>query len=438
MANGFSHSLEQIAALFGSLSFGKRAALLLLFVFTIAAFIFLIIWSKMSNFQLLYSNLNLEDTAEVVSYLKDQKIPYKINESGSIVIPSEKIHEVRFDLASKGLPQGGGIGFEIFDHTKFGMTDFVQNVNYQRALQGELTRTINQLYEVDQSRVHLVIPKRSLFVEEEQEATASVVLKLKRGSSLRQEHVKGIIFLVASSVEGMRPENVTIIDIHGRILSPHPQRTHDTVAKLSNSQFEFQQVLEKKLETGVQSLLERAIGKGRAITMISADIDWKKTERTEEIYDPQGGVIRSKQSSEDNSSNIIPTGVPGVMSNIVNPQVPSNQPSDFSGAKRKSDVVNYEISKTVRHIIEPVGNIKKLHVAVLIDGVYEKKEGEEKLIYRPRTTSEMEKFEGIVKRAVGFNAERGDEVEVVNVPLETGELTIDENVPEWQRDVGEE
>ena len=235
---------EQVKNILKNLTFAKMVALLLVLGCTVTAFLLLIMWSSRGDMQVLYSNLSPEDAGAVLSRLKEQKIPYRISGNGnSVLIPRDRVYETRLDLASQGLPQGGAIGFEIFDNTKLGMTEFVQNVNYQRALQGELARTINGFSEVESSRVHVVMPSKSLFVEEEEPATASVVLKLRSGRWLTNDQIQGIVHLVSSSVSGLNPKNVTIVDNYGKMLAG--DNVESDMGRFSSDQLEFQEKVEK-------------------------------------------------------------------------------------------------------------------------------------------------------------------------------------------------
>jgi len=421
----------QLKALLKSLPPAKRITLLTLVCGTIMGFVFLMIWAGRPDFEILYSNLTPEDAGAILTELKDQKIPYRISSNGnSILVPKERIYETRLKLASQGLPQGGGVGFEIFDNTKLGMTEFVQNVNYQRALQGELARTINGFAEVESSRVHIVMPSKSLFIEKEEPATASVILKLRRGRWLTKEQVQGIVHLVSSSVSGLSPENVTIVDNYGNMLAGFKERS--TIGQLSSDQLDFQQKVESGLENKIKSILERALGPDKAIVRVSCDLDFKRLEKTEERYDPENKVVRSEQVAKavSNVPQAAAVGIPGVVSNMSGGQAGSPMIGGSPASQRQDRTVNYEIGKLTSHIIEPVGKIKRVSVAVVVDGTYKpvkvEKEGEEakeSWKYFPRSKEEMKKLENIVKRAVNFDAQRGDQVEVVNIPFETAKLT---------------
>jgi flagellar M-ring protein FliF len=387
----------------------------------LAAAITLLIWSNKTEYGVLYSSLSQKDAAAVVSKLKEMKIPYRLGEGGSsILIPSQQIYDARLQLATDGLPEAGGVGFEIFDKTNFGMTDFTQQLNYTRALQGELARTIRQFSEVEKARVHLSIPKRSLFVEEQEEPSASVILKLSQGRGLNRNQVQGIIHLVSSSVEGLTPQNITVVDTQGQMLSEGTDS--DPTARLGQSQWEFKTNLEKNFEKRIQTMLEKAVGENRVIVRVSADMDFKQVEETEETFDPEAAAVRSEQRLEEKSQDGYPTpsGVPGVRSNVPPGQDRSGS-GKASSFERSNETINYEINRTTRRIIEPTGRIEKLSVAVLLDGTYEKvagEDGSEELNYVPRTPEEMARYETIVKSAIGFNTERGDQVEVANVSFQ--------------------
>ena len=231
----------------------------------------------------------------IVTKLKEKKIPYQLSDSGnSILVPSDKVSELRLELASSGLPQGGGVGFEIFDSKTLGVTEFVQQLNYQRALQGELSRTINGLDEIQHSRVHIVIPKKSLFAEDQLKPTASVILKLKSGRSLRPAQIDGIVHLVASSVEGLNPSDVMVVDNTGKVLSKIQDDAK--LGRLSNSQADYQRNFEKDLTGRVQSMLEKVVGEGKAVVRISADLDFRVVEQLE-----RRNTIRRRRSSEVSS-----------------------------------------------------------------------------------------------------------------------------------------
>ena len=421
--------LLQLQNLFKSISIGKRIALLILAVGFVAGFVFLMNWAGNPEFHPLYTNLDANDAGTILNRLKEQKIPYRLSANGStILIPQEKIYETRMELASEGLPHGGSIGFELFDNTKLGMTEFAQNVNYQRALQGELVRTINGFEEVDSCRVHIVMPEKSLFLKDEEPASASVVLKLRHGKWLTQQQVQGIVHLVSSSVSRMGPGNVTVVDSNGRLLTGSTDPSG--IATLSADQLEYQAQVERKLENRVLTMLEKALGANRAIVRVSCALNFKQHEMTEERFLPENQVIRSEQLFNETSRDAdpIPQGIPGIQSNLPESSPAQNQTTAGENATfaKKESTVNYEIGKLTSRTLDPVGGIERVSVAVMVDGTYRSnpiENGEAEWTYVPRSAEELSKIENLVKSAVNFVADRGDQVEVVNIPFETNQMT---------------
>lgn len=395
---------------------------------TFVGFGILITLANKIDYKPLFANLGADDAGEIAKKLKEQKVPYQIASDGkSILVPADKVYELRLSLASEGLPQGGGVGFEIFDRKNFGMTEFVQKINYQRALQGELARTIMQLAEVERARVHLVIPEKTLFKDNEKLTTASVVLQMKSGRTLRDSSVQGITHLVASSVEGMDLEQVTVLDSHGKVLS-HTGPS-DAAGKLTSTMMETQRNYEKNIEDRLQTLLDKAVGSGKSVARVTALLDFKQVEKLEERYDPNSTVVRSKQKSEQKDSTpAVPAGgIPGVQTNTVKPdaKTPVTQPPAIPpvAGTKNDETLNYEVSHSSAKIIEPVGALSKLSVAIMVDGKYEagalaKKGQPVKLKYVPRNPDELQKIESLVKSAVGFSGDRGDQLTVVNVPFQ--------------------
>src|SRR3990170_6068127 len=399
----------------------------------IAVIVAVMLWANQPVYHLLYSNLSAEDSGSIAEKLKEMKVPFEIKEGNAILVPQEKVHELRLLLAGEGMPSGGGVGFEIFDRTSIGMTDFVQKLNYNRALQGELARTISQLTEVEQARVHLVVPEKALFSEKKESARASVVLKIRGGRTLSQNQVNGIVHLVASSVEGLSAQNISVVDTSGNILSKPSDDGY--AANMSTYQIEYQRNLEKSMEERVQSMLERAVGPGKVSVRISSTLDFNQVETTEEKYDPDTVAVRSEQRVQENSSgsSASASGVPGVVSNLPSAKNENSQASGERGGassqnKRAQETINYEINKTVSHTVEAAGTISKLSAAVLIDGNYEVvkgTDGKETRSYVPRSAEEISKYTEIVKRAIGYNEERGDQVEVLSMSFESSALADD-------------
>lgn len=397
----------------------------------VAAFASLIFFANKVEYRPLFANLTTEDAGEIVKKLKDQKVPYKISADGkAVMVPADKVYDLRLTLASEGLPQGGGIGFEIFDRKNFGMTEFVQKLNYQRALQGELARTISQLAGVEAARVHLAIPEKSLFAENEKPPSASIVLKMKSNKMLRENDVQGIVHLVASSIEGMAPEQVTVLDGRGKVLTRG--EPSDPAGKLTGTMQETQRAYEKNLEDRLQTLLDKVVGSGKSVARVTAIFDFRQVEKYEEKYDPDSAAVRSEQRSEEqNAGSTVAAGVPGVQTNLG--RVAPGAGGTVGGGSKTDETLNYEVSRSTARTIEPVGTLAKVSVAILVDGKYEApapaKEGEAaNAKYLPRTPEELQKIESLVKSAVGFNPERGDQVTVANIPFQETEDVLGESV----------
>jgi flagellar M-ring protein FliF len=379
------------------------------------------------SYQTLFTGLSTEDASMVVAKLKEQKIPYRLGMGGAAIqVPKDKVYDVRLVLASQNsLPGAGGVGYELFDKTNYGMTEFMQNINYKRAIQGELSRTINQMPEVKGSRVHIAIPEKTIFSDREREVTASVFLRTKPGRNLSKEQVAGVVHLVAGSIEGLRPENVVVVDASGKIL--HKNGDVNSPVVLSGHQFELQRNVERKVEDSIQSMLDRFIPSSKSIVRATVDLNFRKVEKVEEEYLPNKSAITSERKSKEKSASqsAKASGIPGVASNVPAAGREAKQDGAGTGkggneSEREEAQVSYEVSKTVRKIVEPFGDIKRISVAVVVDGKYEKTKGQkgEELKYVPRPQKELGDIKSLVARAVGFDEERGDKIEVLNVPFE--------------------
>ena len=406
---------ENNKSLLGSISQWPRSrkiSLVVVTVVSIAAFALLILQYRTADYRVLFANLSNTDASSVVEWLKDQKIPFQLKDSGrSVLIPDDQVYEARLALAGEGLPRGGAVGFEIFDKQSFGMTDFTQKVNYLRALQGELARTISSLAPVEGTRIHIALPEKRLFKNQQKDTTASVTLKLVQGEKLTENQIRGIVNLMAGSVEGLEAENVTLVDDQGRILTKDPGKAPE--GDISPEKLSYQQAVEKRLEDRAQSMLDLALGRDYSLVKVTAELDFNRIEKTEEIYDPAGTVPRSEQTVEEKSGVESTGGIPGVDSNMKG----SGWSSGSSPASKSSEIINYEISRTINHVKTPVGEVKKLSVSVLVAD--ERVEGaeEEAPKFVPRAEKELKNIEEMVKTAVGFSVERGDQVRVVSMPL---------------------
>ncbi|MGZ8421622.1 MAG: flagellar basal-body MS-ring/collar protein FliF [Nitrospira sp.] len=410
---------------FSQFTINQRFIILLALAGSVAGLVAVTLWTQQPDMQVLFANLAVDDASGIIDKLKDAKVPYETTNGGTtILVPNAQVHDLRLEMAGQGLPHGGGVGYEIFDRTTMGMSDFVQKLNYRRALQGELARTITQMPEVERARVHLAIPERRLFATEQDRARASVVVSLRASQTLTKAQIQGVVHLVSSSVEGLQARDVTVVDGHGNLLS---NTSTDESAGLSGTQMEYQRTLEKDIETRIQTMLERIVGVNKAVVRVSSVLDFRKIETTEERYDPNGQVVRSEQRGQERSSGVNGTsgGVPGVESNVPGGTEAEGGQTSSNNNQTKNETVNYEISRTVSRIVEPTGTIKKLSVAVLVDGTYEAGKAGEATSDQPkkyvaRSEEEMKRIEDIVKKAMGYSTERQDQVEVVSIQFGLG------------------
>jgi len=366
-----------------------------------------------TQYAVLYRGLAGDEMAEVVEALDAAQVSYRFDDQGqSIRVPADRVHEMRIRLAGNGLPRGGGAGFELFDQADFGVTDFVHRVNYRRALQGELARSIAELDPVARARVQIALPERTPFVGNgERQPSASVVVDLRPGADLGAAQIRGIVHLVSASVEGLANERVTIVDGRGRLLAPAGD---DLDTERSAGGGEHQRRLEQDLSERIEAILVPAVGPGRVVARVRADLDWTQVEQTEERYDPDSQVERSEQrsSESDRDGGAIAAGPPGAVSNVPGEPGADGAEATTRSTSRTSETINYEISKTVRRSVEAPGSIDRLSVAILIDGKPGGAEG-----FEPWEPEALANFEELAKRAVGFAAERGDELEITNAPF---------------------
>ena len=360
---------------------------------SVVAVFSVMVWATSTEYAMLFSNLSQEDASKVIQKLQDESIPYEIRGNGNLIyVPESKVYDMRLMMAGEGLPQDSMNGYEIFDDNKLGMTDFMQRLNTKRALEGELARTISSLKKVSSTRVHLVIPKRVLFSEDKEVPTASVVLNLKGSSGLAERQIDGIVNLISNSVEGLSSNNISILDNRGNQLN----RTDDigTVSGLTSSQYEIQKSVENSLAKKAQVMLDKIVGPGRSIVKVNALLNFEKNEQVLEKYDPEFQVLRSEERTEEIGNK-----------------------GDGGNNSYESTISNYDINKTISTVVSEVGNIKKISVAVSVDGVYEMVEdedGKERRVFKLRSAEELTNLEKIVANALGVDSERGDVIELQN------------------------
>ncbi len=404
MSEYLKQLIIQLRAIWDKLNATQKAILIATSAVVMAGMITIIAWSASgggaggsdSGYTTLFVNLEPEDAAKVTDALKEMKTPYKLENNGhQVTVPKETLYEARMQMARLGLPQTGGQGYEIFDKLHLGMTDFVQNLNYRRALEGELSRTIESLKEVEKARVHVTIPKPSLFTEKKEEATASVILKMRAGEEINDRQVRGIAHLVASSVEGLKARQVSVLDIHGNMLTKG--FADNVLAEQTDHNQSLQNSVEHELETKLDDIFQGLLGPNKTRVKVSAELDFDQVQKTVESYDPNTKVIRSQQRDENSLKG---TPQPG------------------STEQKEGSITNYEFDKTMANIISTPGARKRITVSVAVDGTYKIDPKDGSRTYVPRSQEDLDKFTALVKNAVGFKPGTKDEVFVTNVQFD--------------------
>lgn len=411
--NGFTDTLKAL----GPVRLGILGAV---GVATLIFFIFITSRIGTSNMELLYGDLSTSDAGAIAAELDAQQIPYEVSPDGTrIRVPADKVPQLRMRMAQQGLPSGGMVGSEIFDEPQgFGMTNFIQNINQRRALEGELARTVSTLNNIKSARVHLVLPKRELFSRTANKATASVFVTMRSPGRPPREQIQAIQHVVAAAVPQLDPNNVSVVDQNGSLLARgNGQDAADTIYDTAKEQ---QIGFESRMARRVEDLLAQTVGYGNARAEVSAELDFDRVTTSEEIYDPEGQVLRSTATTEELNESSDSQGVDTV-------SIGNNLPdADFGGdssntsserGNRSQTTENYEISRTKRTHVKAVGSVKRLSVAVLVDGNYvTKTEGETTTQeYQPRSADELKNIEALVKRTIGFDESRGDSVEIINM-----------------------
>jgi flagellar M-ring protein FliF len=426
---------------------GGRKILLALGVAAVVAVMGAVwMWGQQPDYRVLFSNFSDRDGGAIVAELEKMNIPYRYAEGGgAVLVPADRVHDARLKLASQGLPKGGNVGFELMENQRLGSSQFVEQVNFQRAMEGELARTIESVSAVQAARVHLAMPKSSVFVSEQKQPTASVLLNLHPGRALDPQQVSAIVHLVASSVPELPIKNVTVVDQNGNLLSETGRTTGAN--GLDPSQIKYVQELQQSVVKRIESIITPIVGPDNVRAEATADVDFSRSEQAVESYKPNqtpdAMVIRSQQTSESLNGGANAAGVPGALTN--QPPAPATAPITASaqngGAQagtagaastRKDATVNYEVDKTIQYVQQGVGGLKRLSVAVVVN--YRKsvdKDG--KVTMKPLAEAEKAQITTLVKEAMGFNQERGDSVNVVNTPFATAEQEVLPEPPLWKQ-----
>lgn len=407
----------------------------------------LTMWSSQGNYKVLYANLSDKDGGAILAQLSQMNVPYKHADGGAaILVPADKVHDVRLKLASAGLPKGSTVGFELMDNAKFGQTQFQERLTFQRGLEGELTRSISALSAVQSARVHLALPNQNGFFREQQKASASVLLTLHPGRTLDRAQIAGIVHLVSSSVPEMNPKAVSVLDASGALLSGATDAT--SAGGLDAQQLQYVSQIEGNYTKRVLDILEPVLGRENLRAQVTAEVDFSQTEATSELYAPNQGEgartsIRSQAtSSASGGASATPAGVPGATSN--QPPVPATAPingqaqplqaaqgGSAGGSSRSEATTNYEIDKTVRVTRAATGTVKRLNAAVVLNHrVVTDAKG--KTTTTPISAEEMDKLTALVKETIGFNEQRGDSIKLINAPFRTEKVVV-EDVPLWKQ-----
>lgn len=434
--------LKQVAAFWAALSTARRLALVGITSIVLIVLLMVSYLGNRKTYAYLYTNLEPQDAAAIVEKLKSTQVPYRIDADGrSIQVPEERIAPLRLELASSGLPRGTGVGFELFDRSQLGATEFEQQVSLRRALEGELSRSIMTIQGVQSARVHLVMPERRLFVAKESQPSASVVLKLANAASFGSRETAGIVHLVSAAVPGLRRDRVSVVSTDGVTL--HRPNTGETGALGGGEEGASERAvgIASQLETAARTQLERIVGVGNAEVRIAVELDSAAKEKVEEHYEPSKTALRSENRVEERNGTGAPgvAGVPGALTNLPDARQPGAEATEAPGSpdgavNRLSQTRNWEVDKVSQKTITPAGDVKRLSIAVLVNDNWVSQGGKFKPI--ARSAEELAKFDELVKRAVGFNQERGDSLKVDSAAfsrLDEVEPTSPQLAPVWRR-----
>ena len=402
--------LQSLVSFLKGLGAARLMAMVAVTTALLGFFAFVIMRVTTPQMTTLYTDLSVEDSSAVIKDLERQAIPFELrNEGAMILVPKDKVTRLRMKLAEGGLPKGGGVGYEIFDKSDaLGTTSFVQNINHLRALEGELARTIRAIDRIQAARVHLVLPERPLFSRETPEPSASIVVRVR--GALEPQQIRAIRHLVASAVNGLKPQRVSIVDEAGQLLADGASgATDNAVGDERRAGFE------KRMRNEIEAIVSSVVGAGRARVQLSADFDYNKITQTSDRFDPEGRVLRSSQTREESSATAENSGQV-----TVNNELPGNQgqnnaaPAARDQSKKTEETNNYEISRTTKTEVTEAGRVNRISVAVLVDGNYAKNEKGE-MVYQDRSKEQLDRIAALVRSAIGFDQKRGDQVEVVNL-----------------------
>jgi flagellar M-ring protein FliF len=412
--------MDQIKKLIESLSWKQMLSLVLAAAAVITALALFSRWNRERDFRPLYSSLAEEDAAAVLAKVRENGTEFRLSDNGKVIlVPSARVAELRLQMAAAGLPKSGRIGFELFDKTAFGASDFTEQVNYHRALEGELERSVISLAEVEQARVHITFAKDSLFLDQRQPAKASVLVKLHPGAQLGAQNVAAICQLVASAVDGLDPQSVSVVDTRGTLLNRARKPSSADDSQLSEEALEYKQTIEHEVLAKISHTLDPLLGADKFRASASVDCDFSSAEQSEETYDPSKSVMVSSQKTEDISGGSAPAGIPGAASSLPRPA--PRPGTSGNTVTRRSENINYQSSHTVRRVREPEGSIKRMWVALLVDSAvrYEGTGAKARRIIEAPSPEKLKTLHDLVAGVIGFHADRGDQLVVETLPFES-------------------
>jgi flagellar M-ring protein FliF len=411
--------MDQIYKLIGALSVRQRIMILATALAVVGGLVFLSRWRTESDFRPIYTSLSPEDAGAVVQKLKESGTEFRLSENGtSVLAPSNRVAELRLEMASAGLPKTGRIGFELFDKNNLGVTEFTEHVNYARALEGELERSITSLSEIEQARVHLTFPKDSVFLESKAAGKASVVLRLRPGAKLSGQNVNAIVNLVASAVEGLAPEAVTLVDSRGSLLNRARRAAEGDGVQPSEATLDYRQKIESDLLAKINATLDPLLGNDKFRAGVSVECDFSSGEQSEETLDPNKSVMQTSQKTEENTGNSTVAGTPGTAANL--PRPPAKAASGTNGVSRRTENIAYQTSRLVRHVRLPQGTVKRVSISVLLDHElkWEGAGAKQRRVLTPPSAERLKTIRELVTGIAGLNTERGDQLVVETLPFE--------------------
>jgi flagellar M-ring protein FliF len=416
--------MDQIKKIFAALSLIQKIGLGAVIVLIAIGLPMFTRWQHESNLRPLFTSMAPEDASSIIAKLKENGVEYKLAENGStVLVPADKVDEERLELAGAGLPKTGRIGFELFDRTNISLTDFGEHVNYRRAVEGELEKTIKSINGIDQARVHVTFPKDSVFLDSREPAKASVLVHLRRGMRLEPQNVVAISNLVASAVEGLSADAVSVVDMQGNLLSRQRRASLDG-SDAAESTLDYKHQIEKDLTSKVEGTLEPLLGDGRFRVGVTVDCDFSTSDQTDEVYDPTRSVMSNSQKSEDLSQGAGAGGVPGTPSNLprsqIRAQVAGGSGTGGSSVSRRTENATFETSRTVREVKVPRGVVKKISAALLVDQdvEWQGKGNQRKRVLIPPTPEKLKAIHDIVAGVLGITTDRGDQLVVETLPFE--------------------